>query len=309
MTFVVSVILSSNIVDVTMKALYHKFYHHALMYGLHAVEDYAVNWILGVLLSCYQSAVHINGSVSQYGSSIAKEFYPCDRLLNIDGGRLSKREILLAKGHIGLQYLPLMVFALIQCDALRPKSGRFNPSIDSRAAAAANMGNMPSSSIARCIAPRMELWLGDGKSDAAVDENIEMNMNALRFAIIENIDHYDDSVQEDYTGPAPLLLLDSPSCVLIYDCRELCNLRPSVIKDLPKALEKSIDEAVNSYRVEPQSRCFVGYGEATPKEAMHHLHDSMIEDSFTSKGESYEQWCTRIAEYLYSEISTNKVLE
>ena len=70
------------------------------------------------------------------------------------------------------------------------------------------MSNMPTSLLARCIAPCIDLRLGGEESNDVVHENVELNMNDLRYAIIENIDHYDN--KESCTGSIPLLLLDSP---------------------------------------------------------------------------------------------------
>ena len=232
------------------------------------------------------------------------EFFPSDRLLNIPGGRLPRKDILLAQGHNELQHLPLLIFSLIQCDALRPNSGDFNPSMDSRAAAAANLSSMSADALARSIAPRLEFWISGKDSNEAVFDSVNMNVNDVRYTIIDQIGTYEDNGDEKYDGVMPILLLDSPSNFLIYDCRDFCTLRATVQDDIPDALVECKEEAIQSYRVPPPSYSLVGEGNISAQEAFNRFMDAMVEDSVTSaKHESYEVWSSILAEILYSELS------
>jgi len=292
-----------------IKSLYHNFYHHALQYGLTSVEDHAVSWLLSVLFCSYESARKMQGLIDRYGPTVegASEYYPSDRLLDKEGSHFSNRDILLGRGHVVFEFLPLLVFALVQSDALRPNCGGFKPSIDARAAAAAHMGNMPPLTISRCIAPRLELWLTGEDSSKAVNEDVNMSMNDVRYAIIDYIGASDGEEGGNYNGVMPLLLLDSPSQVFIHDCRELCNLRKTTDEDIPPAMIDSAEDGRRSYRVAPQFNKLVSNGveDCTCAVAMQHLSDAMVEDSVTSvKKETFNEWCTAIAEVLHSELPT-----
>lgn len=285
------------------KSLFHNFHHHALRYGCTSVEDHAVNWLLSVLLCCYESAKKMQGLIDRYGPTVegAAEYYPSDRLLDRKGSQISNRNILLGRGHVVFEFLPLLVFALVQCDALRPKCGGFNPSIDARAAAAANMGNMPPLTISRCIAPRLELWLTGEESKKAVNDHLNMSMNDVRYAIIDHI-CASDNEEGEYAGPMPLLLLDSPKQALIHDCRQLCNHRRTTDEEIPPAMIESAEDGRRSYRVAPPFNKLVynGVDDCACAVAMLHLSDVMVEDSLTSlKKESFNEWCTGIAEVLH----------
>jgi len=285
--------------------LFHKFHANSLQNGLRSTENFAMNWLLSTLLCCYNSAKNLQKKIEAYGESISDEvLYAGDRLLDFPGSKKSRKDILLAQGHEDLQHLPLLSYALIQCDALRPNSGDFNPSIDARAAAAANMINMTPDALARCIAPRLEFWLSGKTSEEPVIESVNMSLEEVRYTIVDQIGTYDSSPTEEYAGPSPIIFLDSPSSVLIYDCRDLCNLRTVTIDDIPPSLLDSKNDALSSYRVPPPFFCLVGEGTITSLKAFNLFSDALVEDSITlSKHESYENWCTVLAEILFSEIS------
>jgi len=253
-------------------------------------------------LCCYESAKKTEGRINRYGDGVSHEsFYLNDRLVTSKGTAQSRRDALLGQGHEVLQHLPLMIFSLFQCDALRPNSGDFNPSVDARAAAAANMSNMTPEVIVRCIAPRIEFWISGKTCSEALDESVNMNISDIRYTIVDQIATANG---ERYQETVPLLFVDAPYNVFIYDLRDICNLRPATEDDLPDALLETKNEAVVSYRVPPPT--FV----STYKDhiAAHRAHscfkDVLVEDSVTSaKHESFEGWCIVLAEILFFEIT------
>lgn len=245
----------------------------------------------------------MEGKIDRYGDSVAHEsFYLNDRLVNSNGTAKSRRDALLGQGHDVLQHLPLMIFSLFQCDALRPNSGDFNPSVDARAAAAANMSNMTPEVIVRCIAPRIEFWISGKDTNEALDESVNMNIRDIRYTIVDQIATADG---EKYQEIVPLLFVDAPYNTFIYDLRDICNLRPATEDDLPDALLETKNEAVVSYRVPPPA--FV----STYKDdhiAAHRAYscfkDVLVEDSVTSaKHESFEGWRIVLAEIMFFEIT------
>ncbi len=271
-----------------------------------STENFAMNWLLSTLLCCYNSAENLQKKIQSYGNSVSEEtLFASDRLLDFPGSTKSRKEILLAQGHEELQHLPLLTYALIQCDALRSSHGDFKPSLDARAAAAANMSNMTPDTLARCIAPRIEFWISGKSSQAPLIETVNMSLEEVRYAIVDQVGTHDDlNPNEEYNGPVPIIFVDSPSGVLFYDCRDLCRLRPSKREDIPPSLIESKNEALKSYRVSPPFFSLVGEENINSHEGIKVLEDAMVEDSFTSsKQEPYGKWCTILAEILFSEIS------
>jgi hypothetical protein len=245
----------------------------------------------------------MEGKINRYGDSVAHEsFYLNDRLVNSKGTAKSRRDALLGQGHDVLQHLPLVIFSLFQCDALRPNSGDFNPSVDARAAAAANMSNMTPDVIVRCIAPRIEFWISGKDTNEALDESVNMNIRDIRYTIVDQIATADG---EKYQKIVPLLFVDAPYNTFIYDLRDLYNLRPATEDDLPDALLETKNEAVASYRVPPPT--FVSTYEddhIAAYRAYSCFKDVLVEDSVTSsKHESFEGWCIVLAEILFFEIT------
>lgn len=265
-----------------------------------------MNWLLSTLLYCYESAINTQKKIEKYGLNISETFFPGDRLLDYRGSQKSRKEILLARGHDEIQHLPLLTFALIQCDALRPNSGDYNPSIDARAAAAANMGNMTPDVLARRLAPRIEFWISGKNSTEPLIENVKMSLDEVRYTIANEIDSYDGK-REEFIGPLPILFLDTPCSILIYDCQDMCKVRTIAEDDLPPSLIESRDCALKSYRVQPPFFSTTGNSSIPFIDAFNLLSDCMVEDSLTSsKHESYEKWCTVIAEILFSEITDDE---
>jgi hypothetical protein len=268
------------------------------------VQEHATDWMLNVLLCCYKSAQQLYGKIQKYGDGIlCTKFFAADRLLGIQGSSISARDVLLAQGHEELQSLPLLVFSLIQCDALRPNHGEFNPSSDARAAASANMSNMSPDVLSRCIAPRLELWSSGKDTSNATFEVVNMNMNHIRESIHSHIENTGD-MNPNKDGSMSMLLIDTPSNLIIYDCKGLLyhDGQECRFDDLPAAILKAKADALKSYRVPPP--VFSSNLTSTMHHAVESLRDFLIEDSVTSLShESYEEWCSTIAEILLDETS------
>uniref|UniRef100_A0A7S4JAP5 Uncharacterized protein n=1 Tax=Odontella aurita TaxID=265563 RepID=A0A7S4JAP5_9STRA len=246
--------------------LFHKLHAAASTDGLGEARTASRNWLLSALMCCYRNAERTEelrreraergvdpDALLDDSRGGGSGFYPSDRLLDVPGGTLSDRDVLLAQGHERLCSLPLLAFSMLCCDALREgeRGGTYRPSADARCAAAANMGNMSPGALARCIAPRMELWScpltrkdaseasaaegeggargGGGGAAAALTvdsasgplvDSIEMSMTAVREAVQ---DHADNGRGEGEGGDGLVLLLDSPRQIMLYDCRDLAS--------------------------------------------------------------------------------------
>lgn len=160
-------VLASVDAEALAVVLFHKLSLSAMQDGLEEAHHVAQDWLLSTLLCAYRSAEAYHERIKiekEHGITRSRKcFYPSERLVGHKGGELTDRDILLAQGHDRLSSLPLLVFSLLQCDALRPNDveSSFYPTHDARTAAAANMANMTPGALARSIAPRLEVWSED----------------------------------------------------------------------------------------------------------------------------------------------------
>ena len=271
-----------------------------LRYGSHYINSIALNWLLNILSLCHQSAEIQYQKLKKYGRGIESRdleyFYPPDRLMNIGGGQLTIKQKLLGQGHVELHTLPLLIFSMIQCDAFRPRSKSFDPSFDARCASAANMSGMSPSVLSRCIAPRIEMW---NSGETSKSSNLNMTFNDIMRVIEDEFTIHEDDGAVSVSGPKiPLLLVDTPCHVTVYDCSKLCNVGGQAIdRDLPDNLAMAVQVSKRSYRVTPLSddRAIRFYDE----DSHNHLMDVLIEDSKLRGGESYNEWLDLIARVLH----------
>ena len=315
-------VLASVDAEALAVVLFHKLSISALQDGLEEAQHVAQDWLLSTLLCAYRSAEAYYERIKiedEHGMTRSRKyFYPSERLIGRKGGDLTDREILLAQGHDRLSSLPLLVFSLLQCDALRPSDGEssFCPAGDARIAAGANMANMTPGALARSVAPRLEVWLEDSSetSKEPLVENINMNLEALRLT------HFDlDDDAQGTSNAAPILFLDSPRQILLCSCNDIIgridssgvtgrNTSGGKIK-IGGALRQALQETINSYRVPPPVLCCLGDSSCIDpglllNEAVLHLQDALVEDSLTSLSkENFERWCTEVASLLHSEVS------
>lgn len=262
-----------------------------------SIKHFASNWLLNLLLACYKSAETTQTKI-QNGARTARNFNPADRLIQGESQlQLTQREKLLAKGHDQLQLAPLLTFCLIQCDALRPNHGSFNPSIDAQCAAAANMYSMSPSVLSRCIAPRIELWMSGKESMQATNNCLNMRMDDIIFAV-KDMKHNNESRR-------PVLFLDSPRQILIHDCHKLCHLYNCGDDNIiSETLENAVQAAALSYRVSPpyQGTIEGQFSTISDEAAMCQIKDFLIEDSWLSNGKTYKEWLSLITDQVQTHL-------
>ena len=322
-------VLASVDAEALAVVLFHKLSLSAMQDGLEEAQHVAQDWLLSTLLCAYRSAEFYYERIKiedEHGMTRSrKSFYSSERLIGHTGGELTDREILLAHGHDRLSSLPLLVFSLLQCDALRPRDDEssFRPLHDARVAAASNMANMTPGALARSIAPRLEVWLEDSsdKSKEPMVENLNLNLESLRLA------HADLDVDARGMSNVPILLLDSPRQIMVCTCNDIMNRidgsdnirsSPSEMIKMGDALRRALRETIQSYRDPPPVLCCLGdskgggtCGHTDPdfllNEAVLHLQDALVEDSLTSLSkENFERWCTEVASLLHSEVCSKK---
>lgn len=256
-----------------------------MKYNLQFIKDLTQNWLLNILLACYQSAEEFKKRVDKYGTdayySENINFYPNDRLIN-GNSEFTDSQIVLAQGHEELQHIAFLAYCLIQCDAFRPNNVNFNPSVDSRTASLVNMNNMAPSTLSRCLAPRLELWKkGRTTKEASVDF-LSLNMK--------------DVIDEVHSrcNQGALLFLDSPRQIIVCDSF-VPGAKGGVRLDdaVPDRLKKAVFEAKESYRVSPSH--IISIGESRTSVA--HIQDALVEDS-RLQGRTYDEWKDQMAKQL-----------
>ena len=247
-----------------LQILFHRLCDISFNQGLREAQVFGRQWLLSALVILYRS-VNLN-----------RDSLP-------DLRNHEERERLL-----GNQSLPLLVFCLMQCDALRQSDAHYHPSLDSRASASSNMFNMPPSVLARCIAPRLELWyLGFQSKEFAV-ESIDMCLSSLVSSTGE--------LGRGQGLGTPIVFLDSPNQIYLntFSVQSKKSLKP-IPEFQQKRIYEAINEAVNSYRVPPPVD--ISFDIADAWLSSPHIVDSLIEDSHNALFRlNFKDWCSDIAE-------------
>jgi len=274
--------------DALATVLYHKIMQSALTDGLTEARLLGKDWLISVLHSTYISAHNILQEIKNsrsFPGTDADEAMLRNRLVNNES-TLSNRDILLACGHDRLSALPLLMFSLLQCDAFRSSGGPFNPSPDARSAAACALAVMSPSTLAKCIAPKIDMWEHDAALLAA-EENIDLSREALD---LMEADVKGNSIHgENCSGP--LVVVDSPYQVVI----SYCNALPRKIRN-DSPLGMHVKEICHSYRVSPSFHVVFCSNTENWR-----LGDALIEDSLLD-GHDFQDWCTEVAQVLSTEL-------
>jgi len=269
--------------------LFHKLTIASLQDGLIQTHEIGQEWLQSLMSCVYRSAQEEEQlqkeQISRGLDNMNPVFFPQERLLGRNG-ELSAQDVLLGQGHERLSTVPLVVFALLQCDALRPNMGTFHPSMDARSAASAQMYSMLPSVLARCIAPRLELW----DDDEVIVEDLDLNLEAVGLSLMEH----------RQTGSGNFVLfVDTPREIVVCDSRHVQSISgdesttSSVV--IGKGLERCIEIAVGSYRVPPPVVYELNLAE-TSLSPLARIKDVLVEDSQTVQGlQNFEQWKQEVA--------------
>jgi len=300
-------------------ALFHKLALNVYEEGTFSTQQVGIDWLKELLVCVYQSALNVledegKKKLGMPGHQETDEEYrrnPFDasrRLLTSSGDEIMtltprKRgakntldvdDVLLGQGHRRVAALSLVVFSLLQCDALRPSPG---VSADARCAAIAQMASMTPRDLVKCIAPSLSLW--SAKEDTAVARTVDLSLLEAIKAMKRN--SKDNKKKGDL-----IFVLDSPQQVLVYKGglkeetkKFTLNLKPFVPTS-PK-LTAMIDAMTSSYRVQPFSSDGIQSETASYRRFVH----NMIEDMPSAEEEgsrNFKMWQSDMAQLVQAEL-------
>ena len=313
----VETLYSSIDPEVIGSVLFHKLTLTLLRDGLSNVQTIGEDWLKSLLVCAYQSAetqealqrdqaehgLPLQNDANGDGEHTDLTFYANERLLDREG-ELSAEDVLLAQGHELLKTLPLVVYSLLQCDAIRPSSlskakgtyPGYCPTMDSRCAAGAQMSSMIPPVLAKCIAPRLQMW---SCNEGLILDMIDLQMQAINISVEEfGNDPKSGSIREDL-----VLFLDSPYCIVICAASYFGNnQKPSRRKKkkttIGPELQNAIDAAVSSYRTPPALIYDLGEESTATNQQPGYLCilASLVEDLPGNKGAAnFKQWADNLA--------------
>jgi hypothetical protein len=191
----------------------------------------------------------------------------------------------LGQGHAKVAVMPLILYALMQCEALRPTMGNFTPSMDARCAALSQMLSMNPSSLSKCIAPSLQLW--STEQDKILKDCLDLSQEALEDAL------------KDCNAPDAVFFLDSPQQILVYRADQGNVPYPErsarANLTLGPRLKAAIQAAAKAYRTRPVFRSHLKAIPFSKASAMA-FDNVLLEDCPTFGGaEDYKSWKKQIA--------------
>ena len=243
-----------------------------------------------------------------------KNFLACERLLDVKGGELEESDVVLGQGHFKMNALPLVVYAIMQCDALRPSGGNFQPSMDARLCALAQMASMTPTTLAKVLAPSISLW-------SLMENRLLLESLPLsREGILCAIEDLGENSEKD-----TVLFLDSPQRVVLFDIDELLNdedgespsagtsttVSASKPIELGLELQSSIRSALVGSRTAPSGsnalqiflKNYYGGNLGDIRVPPSVLDSLLVEDTATKSGDrDFIEWKVRMAEAIIEEV-------
>jgi hypothetical protein len=313
----VETLYSSIDPEVIGTVLFHKLTLTLLRDGIAMAQAIGEDWLKSLLVCAYRSAeaeeaiqreqaekgVPLNSERNEDDDNKTLCFYANERLLDREG-ELSAEDVLMGQGHELLKHLPLLVYSLLHCDAIRPASlakrisaSSYFPTMDARAAAGAQMSSMTPQALARCIAPQLQLW---SASEGMILDTIDLKMEAVKQAVGEF--GYDARTRNP--RPDLVLFMDAPDCIVVCDASYVSNDSSSTTGKKRKKpitigadLQSAIRTAVSSYRTPPtviydlDQHNFNNGGPGYVR-----LVASLVEDQQGNKGvANFKEWRDKLA--------------
>jgi len=292
--------------------LFNKMALEAYMSGFRDMQEAAESYLVSTMVAVYNSAKAQKAKLEDNPDDKSNpKFVACDRLLDENGGELEDTEILLCEGHHKMRYFALMIYAIMQCDALRPCGKGFKPSMDARLCAITQLSSMTPSALVGTFAPSLSLWSLD--DDIVVKDSLPLS----KVGILEELNEMDKETTKN-----SVLLLESTQGVLLFTPKSLAEMDSKKSKQnssktkkekytIGPELNETIANALVGYRTLPKEfkeleKLFDnnGYGdlnELTVPPA--DLHPLLLEDKPTFGGdENFEDWNVKMAENIWKEI-------
>jgi len=222
--------------------LYHKIALDAYMTGLVEAQATAEIFLKSLMGCVYKSAQEEQAKIDELmeleleeeerddddndndeDDSIAimnPNFVACERLLEEEGGDLEEPDVLLGQGHFKMNIVPLLVYAIMQSDALRPCGGSFQPSMDARLCAMTQMASMTPKTLAKTFAPSLSLWsLTD---DEPILESLPLSRDGILSALE---DYFGGGETNAHNEENTILLLESSQRVILFRSDDLGDKR------------------------------------------------------------------------------------
>jgi hypothetical protein len=307
----VETLYSSIDPEVIGTVLFQKLTLTLLQDGLAMAQTIGEDWLKALLVCAYQSAeaeeaiqreqaekgVPLNSERNDGGDNTTLTFYANERLLDREG-ELSAEDVLMGQGHELLKPLPLIVYALLHCDAIRPANieSSYFPTMDARSAAGTQMSSMTPPALARCIAPQLQLWSASG---GMILDTIDLRMEAVKQAVVEF--GYDARTRNP--RPDLVLLMDAPDCIVVCDASYISSDPSSNTGKKKKKpikvgvdLERAIRAAVNSYRTPPTVIYDIDQHNFNGGPGFFRLVASLVEDQQGNRGAAnFKEWREKLA--------------
>jgi hypothetical protein len=292
--------------------LFNKMALEAYVGGFRDVQDAAESYLLATMVAVYNSAKEQQAKLEDDPNDKVKPtFVACDRLLDEKGGELEETEILLCEGHPKMRCLALLVYAIMQCDALRPCGKGFRPSMDARLCAITQLSSMTPSALVSTFAPSLSLWSLD--DDIVVKDWLPLS----KVGILEELNKMDKETTKN-----SVLLLESTQGVLLFTPKSLAEMDSKKSKHnssktkkekytIGPELNETIANALVGYRTLPKQLKELeslfdnnGYGDLNELTVLPaDLHPLLVEDKPTFGGdENFEEWKLKMAEIAWKEI-------
>lgn len=255
----------------------------------------AEEWLLSFLIGVYASAEEqeeIENEHREKGLPPSDGFYPQERLLGRNGD-LQSEDILLAQGHERLCTVPLMVFLILQSDALRNQKWS---SYQERMLAFLQLASSPLRNFARSIAPRLQLWPAsdDGDEEPILDV-MDLRMDAIERSVTE------------YDG-CNLLFVDYPGKIVVMNADFVSHYEDEDThhggrRVLGKGLRQAISASVDSYRTSPILFKFIA--ESDKESALSILRSVCREDlPLSASGPAnFDEWKKAVAGNVMNSLS------
>lgn len=247
--------------------------------------------MVSVLSSSYNSARETLNLYSELrqksegSTEIESQTLLQDRIIGA-GSEMPNVDIFLAQGHEQLCSLPLLLFALLQCDIFRQQSDLYRPSRDARCAASRAMATMPPAALARCIAPRIDCWEG-GLTTEATHQIIDLNRRALD--VIQS-----KAWSTNSSGVA--FVIDSSYQTIVWnssrDEKQMSGFGSEIMQEVTRI--------ARTYRSAPP--LYILNGE---NESVWRFQEALIEDSEMYDGKAFYEWCSDIADEVAHDLDLN----
>ena len=165
-------------------------------------------------------------------------------------------DILMAQGHDQLCLLPLLVWGLLQSEALRPNN---NVPLDTRSAAAGQLASMPPHVLMHCLIPSLALYDSNNLTEPLVD-GLDPSHDTIALHVMDQgsllSNQYNNKRQP--SSVLLLLLVDSPQQIVVSDTRHFAPIRDGkdiLRKDnddsIRNGLDQIVQKAASRYRTSP----------------------------------------------------------